>query len=309
VTGHSPEAGLDAVGVLNEPVRRALYRYVVTQRGDVSRHEAAAAVGVQRTLAAFHLDKLVGAGLLEASFRRLTDRTGPGAGRPAKLYRRASVDHTVSLPPRAYQMAAELLAEVVDEAGADATLHAAARRAGRALAERALSAFPAAEPGPGVPKASNGTNPSPTPTEAPPPPLPANSASAQGRALSTLAQRYWPDAAAGDSVRLKRSNGSSPPKDVQPPLRQLEALLTDSGFEPFRDGDTLRLHNCPFHALSRQFPPLICGMNHAFIQGIAEAFEAADLDVQLDPGPDRCCVAVRHVPDPSAVGDSKTHVD
>src|SRR4051812_48003427 len=126
VTRHSSDHLLDAVGVLHDPVRRALYRHVITRRGEVSRHEAASAVGVQRSLAAFHLDKLVDAGLLEASFRRLSERTGPGAGRPAKLYRRASTDHAVSLPPRAYPVAAELLAEVVDELGADAALHAIA---------------------------------------------------------------------------------------------------------------------------------------------------------------------------------------
>ena len=81
---------LAAIASLLEPVRRALYLYVVAQPGEVSRDEAAGAVGVQRSLAAFHLDKLVDAGVLDVSFRRLTGRTGPGAGRPAKLYRRSS---------------------------------------------------------------------------------------------------------------------------------------------------------------------------------------------------------------------------
>lgn len=51
----------------------------------MSRAEAADAVGVARTLAAFHLGKLVDAGLLEVAHRRLTGRSGPGAGRPAKV--------------------------------------------------------------------------------------------------------------------------------------------------------------------------------------------------------------------------------
>jgi predicted ArsR family transcriptional regulator len=87
---------------------------------------------VARGLAAFHLDKLVEAGLLEASFRRLGDRRGPGAGRPAKLYRRAAGQVTASLPPRADETAARLLAETVEQAGADLELQAAARRAGAA---------------------------------------------------------------------------------------------------------------------------------------------------------------------------------
>jgi predicted ArsR family transcriptional regulator len=129
---------LAAVGALQDPVRRSLYRYVVGQPGDVSRDEAAGAVGIQRPLAAFHLDKLVEAGLLEVTYRRLTGRTGPGAGRPAKLYRRASAEYAVSLPPRQYDLAAELLAEAVEEGGnrrTRETLNRIARRFGRRLGE------------------------------------------------------------------------------------------------------------------------------------------------------------------------------
>lgn len=129
---------LAAIASLQEPVRRSLYLYVVAQPGEVSREEAAAAVGVQRTLAAFHLDKLVDAGVLEVTFRRLTGRTGPGAGRPAKLYRRSSAEHSVTLPPRQYDLAAELLAQAVDEAGerpARESLGDVAHRFGRQLGQ------------------------------------------------------------------------------------------------------------------------------------------------------------------------------
>jgi predicted ArsR family transcriptional regulator len=121
---------LAAIGLLQDPVRRALYGHVVAAGGEVSRNQAAEAVGVQRGLAAFHLDKLVEAGLLEASFRRLGERRGPGAGRPAKLYRRAAGEVAASLPPRTYETAAHLLAETVEQTGADLQLQAAARRAG-----------------------------------------------------------------------------------------------------------------------------------------------------------------------------------
>jgi predicted ArsR family transcriptional regulator len=125
------ERGVAALGSLHDPARRALYRYVAVQSHDVGRDEAARAVGVQRGLAAFHLDKLVDAGLLEvAAVRRVSGRSGPGAGRPAKLYRRAAVQHQVSVPERTYELAASLLAEAVDEAGVEPTLYAAARRLG-----------------------------------------------------------------------------------------------------------------------------------------------------------------------------------
>src|ERR687886_812552 len=104
---------LEAISLLQDPARRGLYEYVASANREVSRNEAAEAVGLQRTLAAFHLDRLAGAGLLEVTYRRLTGRTGPGAGRPAKLYTRASAEYAVSLPPRQYDLAAELLAEAV----------------------------------------------------------------------------------------------------------------------------------------------------------------------------------------------------
>jgi predicted ArsR family transcriptional regulator len=125
------ERGVAALQSLHDPVRRGLYRYVAAQSHEVGRDEAARAVGVQRGLAAFHLDKLVEAGLLEvAAVRRVSGRSGPGAGRPAKLYRRAAAEHELSIPERTYELAARLLAEAVDEAGVEPALHAAARRLG-----------------------------------------------------------------------------------------------------------------------------------------------------------------------------------
>ena len=110
------EEQVAGVSALNDPVRRALYRFVSASAGAVSREQAAAAVGIQKPLAAFHLDKLAGEGLLDVEFRRLTGRTGPGAGRPAKLYRRSERQIDVSLPPREYDLAGLLLAGAIDGA-------------------------------------------------------------------------------------------------------------------------------------------------------------------------------------------------
>ncbi|WNM35353.1 helix-turn-helix domain-containing protein [Streptomyces sp. Li-HN-5-11] len=196
------------LGVLGDPVRRRLYQHVAADPGEVGRDAAAEAVGVSRSLAAFHLDKLVEAGLLAVSFRRLSGRTGPGAGRPAKVYRRAEGEHAVSVPPRSYDEAGRLLAAVVENAGLDRELQAAARAAGAAA----------------------------------------------------------PDAAAGDLVEVLRARG----------------------YEPFWDGETLRLHNCPFHALAEEFRALVCGMNLALLEGLApEQWSPA-----MDPCPGGCCVAL-----------------
>ena len=107
------ERQLDHLAVLGDPVRRALYLHVSSRNDDVSRDQAARALRISRALAAFHLDKLVEAGLLETSFRRLSGRSGPGSGRPSKLYRRSSQQIDVTLPARRYELAARLLARAM----------------------------------------------------------------------------------------------------------------------------------------------------------------------------------------------------
>ncbi|MGI5272022.1 helix-turn-helix transcriptional regulator [Nonomuraea sp. CA-218870] len=123
---------LDALGLLHDPVRRSLYEAVAGRGGEVGRQEAAEAAGVSRTLAGHHLDKLVEAGLLESGFRQ-PERKGPGSGRPAKVYRRAAGERSVSLPPRDYATLASVLADVVEGLGAEERAERAARVAGERL--------------------------------------------------------------------------------------------------------------------------------------------------------------------------------
>jgi predicted ArsR family transcriptional regulator len=139
------EEHIAGVASLAEPQRRALYQFIVDRGDAVSKDEAAAAIGAARSVAAFHLDRLVADGLLTTEFRRLSGRQGPGAGRPAKLYRRAEREVSVSLPARQYDLAAALLAEAVDEATRTATpvadtLTRAAKERGRVLGDRARKA-------------------------------------------------------------------------------------------------------------------------------------------------------------------------
>jgi predicted ArsR family transcriptional regulator len=226
-------AQIEAVACLRDPVRRALYLHVA-RSGEASREQAAAAVGVGRSLAAFHLDKLVERGLLEASFRRPPGRAGRGAGRPAKRYRRAARELRVSLPARDYQLAAELLSRAVAGGPGDAAvrLRAAARARGAALGARA-----------------------------------------RGRA----------DPGAGGSQ-----------------VAAAVALLAAHGFEPDRlesdgggpGGGVVRLRNCPFHALARDQPELICGMTLALIEGVLAGLGADRVQARLDPARGRCCVVL-----------------
>ena len=112
-------AQVSGVGALAEPARRALYLYVVAQPEPVSRDQAAAGAGLPRHTAKFHLDKLVADGLLDTGYRRLSGRRGPGAGRPTKLYRRSGRQVAVTLPPRHYDLAGQILARAVEDAARD----------------------------------------------------------------------------------------------------------------------------------------------------------------------------------------------
>ncbi len=129
------------IGALAEPLRLALYHFVISQPDAVGREAAASALGVPVHTARFHLDRMVDDGLLEVEFRRTSGRTGPGAGRPTKLYRRSGRQFDVTLPERRYDLAGHILAAAIEAAGdgvplADA-LHEAAHAEGRRLGERA----------------------------------------------------------------------------------------------------------------------------------------------------------------------------
>jgi len=110
------DTALRSVASLGEPVRRTLYRYVVAQAEPVSREQAAAGVGVAHHVAKFHLDRLEADRLLEVDYRRPAGRSGPGAGRPTKYYRRAAGDIAVSLPERHYDLAGRIMAEAITAA-------------------------------------------------------------------------------------------------------------------------------------------------------------------------------------------------
>jgi predicted ArsR family transcriptional regulator len=136
MTDLDPVASLSS---LDDPVRRRLYEVVRERTEPVGRDEAAAAAGVGRALAIYHLDKLVEAGLLTASYQRPPGRGGPGAGRPAKLYARSDREFAVTVPPREYELAARLLAQAVesDPSGrSQAVLLEVARRLGAELGSR-----------------------------------------------------------------------------------------------------------------------------------------------------------------------------
>ncbi|MFD1939681.1 helix-turn-helix transcriptional regulator [Nonomuraea mangrovi] len=241
----SAAVGVDAVLVLGDDVRRRMYDFVRRARRPVTREEAASDAGISAKLAAFHLDKLVAAGLLRSAYG------SPGGvrrvGRKPKVYEPADTDIRVSIPERHHDVLAEILIDAVltEEPGGDA--RSAALRAARH----------------------------------------------RGQEL-------------GAAIRARTRPGRLGPERS---LKVSETMLEQHGFEPYRPASTeLRLLNCPFHPLAARSPELVCGINHAFVDGFLAGLEAAGIRAVLAPRPGHCCVELRaasggqNPPDPAADG-------
>jgi predicted ArsR family transcriptional regulator len=139
------ETRISAIAALDQPLRRDVYRLLSERNGWVTRDETSEALDVPRSVAAFHLDKLAEAGVVEVMFERTSGRTGPGAGRPAKLYRRATRELSASVPERRYDLAGSLLAAAIGEAERTGKpiakcLSASARSAGRVIGQEVVEA-------------------------------------------------------------------------------------------------------------------------------------------------------------------------
>lgn len=108
------QGSLKKLTLLSDEIRRRLYEFIATHSDSVTREDVATAIGISRSLAAYHLDKLADGGLLEVTFARTNGKTGPGSGRPAKRYSRSRRELAVNVPPRNYSLLAKLLATAAD---------------------------------------------------------------------------------------------------------------------------------------------------------------------------------------------------
>lgn len=118
----------DVLGPLSEPRRRAVYEVVCTAAQPVTREDVADSLGITRPLAAFHLDKLVDANLLDAENGPTPSQRRPKIGRPAKRYRRSAREVNVSVPARRYELAGRVLATTLAAIHAGEPSGDAARR-------------------------------------------------------------------------------------------------------------------------------------------------------------------------------------
>ena len=224
-----------AVAALADPLRRRLYELVRSAGHPLSRDQAADATGISRSLAAFHLDKLVARGLLTFDYARPEGRSGPGAGRPSKMYSPSEVDIEVSIPERQYGVIGKLLVDSI-----------------------------LAEPG----QSERST-------------VAANVAATEGRRIGEDVRR---------ELRMR-------PPGTERALAATAEILRDRGYEPYPAEDgSLRLRSCPFHAVARHAPELVCRMNREFIEGIVRGIGNQTLEAALEPTPGQCCVVLRAGP-------------
>lgn len=116
MTGLSWRERLLALSSLGDESRRRLYEYVSSMDTATGRDDAAAALGMPRSTASFHLDRLVRDGLLGVEFRKPVGKGGPGSGRPAKFYVPLFTEIGVSVPERNYDLAGSVLAAALSSA-------------------------------------------------------------------------------------------------------------------------------------------------------------------------------------------------
>lgn len=102
------------LAALDDRLRHRIYLFVRERARPVTREEVATELGISRKLAAFHLDKLLDRGLLRAHYARPAGRSGPGAGRTAKMYEPSDVQLEVSIPERRYDLVGELLVDAIE---------------------------------------------------------------------------------------------------------------------------------------------------------------------------------------------------
>jgi predicted ArsR family transcriptional regulator len=219
------------VGALDDDLRRRLYFEIRRRRRPASREEVAAAVGVSRKLAAFHLDKLVERGLLVASYARPPGRSGPGAGRSAKYYQPSDREFDASIPERNYDVVGSILAEAIDRQTPAEDVRVTAGRVARERGERL------------------------------------------GRA--------------------EREHRRLPPPGAERTMSVAKDVLSACGYEPYTEDGSMRLHNCPFHALAEENRDLVCGLNRELVQGIVNGLGNETVSVRIVPRPNECCVELR----------------
>ncbi len=124
--------------VLADGTRYRIYRSIVERPGaEVTVADVAERFGLHPNVARMHLGKLEQAGLLATSLRR-----GPTGGRPARLYRLSDTVASLSMPPRRYDLLAELALKALADSGDLERVAAVCRASGVEAARVSVAGHP-----------------------------------------------------------------------------------------------------------------------------------------------------------------------
>jgi predicted ArsR family transcriptional regulator len=134
----SAQQAIRAVAALDDDLRSGMYGFIRRARRPVTRDEAAASVGISRKLAAFHLDKLVEAGVLRAGYQAVGGVRK--VGRTPKVYEPVEADILVSIPQRHHDVLAGILVDAVLTEADDEDARASTLRVARTHGEEIGSA-------------------------------------------------------------------------------------------------------------------------------------------------------------------------
>jgi len=128
---------MDPLTAAADPELREALLFARGATAPVTADDAADALGVHRNVARSRLERLAEAGLLEVSFERRSGRSGPGAGRPAKLYAVAPETEAIEFPPRRLTALVGRLLDELPERSRPAALRRVGEDFGRELADAA----------------------------------------------------------------------------------------------------------------------------------------------------------------------------
>jgi predicted ArsR family transcriptional regulator len=132
-----PPVALDRLAAAGDPQLRRVLLYARGRRDPFAADDVAVVLGVHRNVARSRLDRLVEAGFLAVTPERRGGRRGPGAGRPAKIYRVAPELEGVEFPDRRLAELITLLVQRVPVRGRPKALREAGAEFGRKLAAAA----------------------------------------------------------------------------------------------------------------------------------------------------------------------------
>ena len=116
------------------------------------------------------------------------------------------------------------------------------------------------------------------------------SSSNDARSATFAAAREKGEALAADYARVATTG---------PQRVRACTVLADLGYEPVDTPESVRLRNCPFHAVVDVDADLVCHMNLHLLEGLIDGLALDRLQARFAPTPGECCVHLHEISHPA----------